>query len=185
MKSILWLLAVIGIASISSACTSQPQASTNQPASDSTVSPIQLSDLSDTESDALANINLMVNEQFSLYGTQAQFSATGSNFRGGLPLSDKNYNYQIVRTTPTKIYMTATANQPNLRSLSAQIFVIPEASRTNAYNNSPISGSVCVTNTPSLSAPAEPDDATVAEPPCPVGSSSMGVLYPLFKKKVR
>jgi hypothetical protein len=75
------------IASISPACTSQPQTSTNQPASDSTVNPIQLSDLSDTESDALANISLMVNEQFSVYGTQAQFSATGSDFRGGLPFS--------------------------------------------------------------------------------------------------
>ncbi len=54
------------IASISPACTSQPQTSTNQPASDSTVNPIQLSDLSDTESDALANIAVLGCMEYSL-----------------------------------------------------------------------------------------------------------------------
>lgn len=178
MRSILQLLAVVCITSVSSACTSQPQASTDQPAADAAASAVKLSDLSDTESIALANVSLMVSEQFSMYGTQARFSATGSEFRGGLPPSDNNYNYQIVRATPTRVYMVATTSQPNLRSFSGQVFVIPEASRGDAYNNSPVSGSVCVTNTPSPSAPAEPGDATVAEPPCPSGSSSMGVLYP-------
>jgi hypothetical protein len=178
MRSILQLLAVVCIASVTPACTSQPQASTEQPASNAAASVIQSSDLSDTESIARANLTQMVSEQFTIYGTQAQFSTVGDDFRGGFPPADNNYNYQIVRATPTKVYMIATANQLNLRSFSGQVFVIPEAKRAEAYNNSPISGSICVTNTPSPSAPAEPDDATVAEPPCPSGSSSMGVLYP-------
>jgi hypothetical protein len=171
MKAYLLLLGLISTVVTISACTSQS-------ISESAAEPGQLSDLSAVESSALANLSTMINEQFSIYGTQTKFSATGSDFRGGFPPSDDNYSYQIARATPTKVYMTAIANQSNLRSLSAQIFVIPEAGRAQAYSNSPISGSICVTNSPSQSAPAEPADATVAEPPCPSGSFSAGVFYP-------
>lgn len=171
MKAYLLLLSLISTVITISACTSQS-------ASESAAEPGQLSDLSAAESAALANLSMMINEQFSIYDTQVKFSATGGEFREGLPPSDDNYSYQIAQVTPTKVYMTAIANQSNLRSLSAQIFVIPEASRAQAYSNSPISGSICVTNTPSQSAPTEPADATVAEPPCPSGSFSAGVFYP-------
>ena len=173
IKPVLWLLIAIGVAAFNTACTRQ--SSGLQPGSEPIVRP---QDLSETESRAQSNLSAMVGEQFSIYSTQAQFSRTGSDFKGGFPSANQDYSYQIVQVTPTKVYMTATAKQANLRSLSAQVFVLPAAIRPQAYGNSPISGSICVTNSPSPSAPPEPADATVAEPPCPAGSSSLSVLYP-------
>lgn len=171
IKPVLWLLISIGVVTINTACTCQSQGYTNQPGSESTVSS---KDLLDTESWALSDLAEMMHEQISIYGTQAQFSRTGSDFKGRFPPATQDYSYQIVQVTPTKVYMTATAHQANLRSLSAQIFVLPAASR--ARGNGPIRGSICVTNTSSQQPPAEPADATVAEPPCPSGSSSMVVM---------
>lgn len=173
INRVLWLLLAMGVVAINTACAHQPQSSPSQPEL-----AIRPQELSDTESRALSNLAAMVNEQFTIYGVQARFSPTGSDFRGGFPPSNQDYSYKIVQVTPAKVYMTATARQPNLRSLSAQVFVLSAASRAQAYQNSPISGSICVTNVPSQLPPAEPADATVAEPPCPDGSSSLGVLYP-------
>ena len=173
IKHVLWLLISIGVVTINTACTCQSQGYTNQPGSESTVS---YKDLSDTESWAGSNLTKMVDEQFSIYGTQAQFSRTGSDFKGRFPPATQDYSYQIVQVTPTKVYMTATARQANLRSLSAQIFVLPAAIRAHDHSNGSLRGSICVTKTFSQQPPAEPADATVAEPPCPSGSSSLAMM---------
>jgi len=180
ISPVLCSLISIGVVWISTACVEPANRSTNQPESESTLRP---QDLSASESKALSNLAVMVNEQFTIYRLQTQFSPTGKDFRGGFPASNQDYSYQIVQVTPTKVYMTATAQQPNLRSLSAQVFVLPAASRAQAYQNSPISGSICATNRPAQLPPAEPGDAIVAEPPCPDGSSSMGVFYPTNRQE--
>ncbi len=180
-QAFFWLLTIVlGMVTLNTACTRQPYASTStsKPQAEGTIGARALSD---SERKAIANLAMMVSEQFSVYGTQAQF-AQGSNLRGGVPPADQHYSYAIAQVTPTKVYMTATAQQPTHRSLSAQIFVLPAASRAKAYQNSPISGSLCVTNTPSQVPPAAPADATVAEPPCPSGSFSFNVLYPQSRK---
>lgn len=180
ISPVLCLLISIGVVALHTACAQPPDRATNQPASKSTLRP---QDLSASESQALSNLAAMVNEQFTIYSLQTQFSPTGRDFRGGFPASNQDYSYQIVQVTSTKVYMTATAQQPNLRSLSAQVFVLPAASRPQAYQNSPINGSICVTNVPSQLPPADPGEAIVAEPPCPNGSSSMGVFYPSNRKE--
>lgn len=180
-QAFFWLLTtVLGMVTTNTACTRQPYASTgtSKPQAEATVGARALSN---SETKAIANLTRMVSEQFSVYGTQAQF-AQDSNLRGGVPPADQHYSYAIAQVTPTKVYITATAQQPTHRSLSAQIFVLPAASRAQAYQNSPISGSLCVTNTPSQVPPAAPGDATVAEPPCPSGSFSFNVLYPQRRK---
>lgn len=95
------------------------------------------------------------------------------------------YNYQIVRVTSTNVYMTVTPKRPKLRSLSAQVFVIPEANRAKADKQKFIAGLVCINETSSQSAPAAIVDAplqsaraatadgTVTLPPCPSGSFSV------------
>ena len=179
-QALFGLLTVLGVVTINTACTRQPYASTSQPSSESTVGFVDKG-LSDSETKAMTNLTMMISKQFLVYGIQAQF-AQSSDLRSGVPPADQDYSYAIAQVTTTKVYMTATAQQPNHRSLSAQIFVLPAASRAKAYQNSPISGSICVTNTPSQVAPAALEDATVAEPPCPAGSFSKGVLYPQSRK---
>jgi len=99
-----------------------------------------------------------------------------------LPISatdaDPNYDFQIATVTEQVAYMTAIAKQPGRRSLSGQVFVLPESARAKAYRNSALSGSVCITIDPSNTPPIAPEPATTAEPACPTGSTQMGVYYP-------
>lgn len=193
MNSFLWQVSAIALVAGISACTSRIPNSASQPVSKTptpaAIAPKEPIAWSDADSSALAKLSLMTNEQFSLYvngdatdgimdGPTEQFSATGKGITGGLPPADNDYTYQIVRVTPTMVYMTATANRPNLRSLSAQAFAVPKENRAQVFNKSSVVGSICVTHAPSQSAPAESADVVGVEPTCPSGSFSAGVWYP-------
>lgn len=133
---------------------------------------------SEPEKAAIAQLAATISGQFTAYIRQGSFVRDLQQLPGGIVNTDPNYDFQIAAVTEQVAYMTAIAKQPGLRSLSGQVFVLPESARAEAYRNSALSGSVCITTDPSNTPPIAPETATTAEPACPAGSTQVGVYYP-------
>ncbi len=109
-----------------------------------------------------AMLGAMVRGQQAYHLEEGAFAETLEDLALGIEPETDNYFYEIVNVDGETAYLTATAKNPELNSLSALVYVNDDGSST-AY-------AVCVTDEPSTTAPEQPEVAD-AETVCPAGSS--------------